>query len=60
MTHNIDAATVSGFGDEWERFSKQEITEMMEAAGLRRISFSITELHWVAVGYRDVPSENSQ
>ena len=37
-----------------QRFSKAEITAMMEAAGLRRIQFSDNEPFWCAVGYRDV------
>jgi NDP-sugar pyrophosphorylase family protein len=36
-----------------QRFSRAEITAMMEAAGLRRVQFSDAEPFWCAVGYRD-------
>jgi SAM-dependent methyltransferase len=41
------------FGTRLEhRFSKQQIKEMMEAAGLEKVVFSDSEPFWCAVGYR--------
>lgn len=42
-----------------QRFSKAEITIMMEAAGLRRVQFSNGEPFWCAVGYRDIITVSS-
>jgi SAM-dependent methyltransferase len=36
-----------------QRFSRQEIKEMMSAAGLVQISFSDNPPYWCAVGYKD-------
>ncbi len=35
-----------------QRFTRDEITEMMEEAGLKDIRFRETEPYWVALGYR--------
>jgi len=35
-----------------QRFTKAEITTMMESAGLERITFSDSQPFWVAVGYK--------
>jgi SAM-dependent methyltransferase len=44
------------FGTRLEkRFSKAEICQMMEAAGLERVSFSAQPPYWCAVGYRRAP-----
>lgn len=45
------------FGTRLEkRFSKAEIRQMMETAGLERVSFSVQPPYWCAIGYRRAPN----
>jgi hypothetical protein len=53
MIQNKHKATEEGFGTRLEqRFSKKQIQQMMEEAGLEKVEFSENIPYWVAVGYK--------
>ena len=43
-----------------QRFTRAEITAMMEGAGLERIRFSESVPHWCAVGYKRLAGAQSR
>lgn len=49
---NIDPKTVASFGDEWARFTRQQIAAMMERVGLVEVRLSDAAPYWCVVGVK--------